>query len=75
MPDRRGRDHAGAVVHGVDHPVVASADAQVGPVAREGPYTRRAGIGGQVVDGPGNGLADGRVELPQYPAGGRMSMA
>jgi hypothetical protein len=64
MPDSGDRDRASAVVHCVDHPVVARADAQVGPVAREGPRSWRAWIGGQDVDDPGNGLAGGRVKLP-----------
>ncbi len=71
MADHRDGDEAGAVVHEVDHPVVAGADAQVGPVAGKGSCAWRARIDGQIVDSLGKGLAGDRVKLPERAAGSR----
>jgi hypothetical protein len=74
MADLCDSDHMVAVIHGVDHPIVAGAHSQVWAMPREAPYARWPGIGGEVVDRLGNSLADRRVELPQRAAGsGRMS--
>ena len=57
-------DDVGAVVHGVDHAVIAGSDAQVRPMASQRQETRRPRISGQAVDDLSNRLLHGRVELP-----------
>src|SRR5258706_13225552 len=71
MADRCDGDDAGTVIHEVDHPVVAGAHAQVGPVTGESSHAWRSGIDGQAVDNLGNSLAGGRVKLPKRAAGSR----
>ena len=68
MADRCDGDDAGTVIHEVDHPVVAGAHAQVGPVTGESSHAWRSGIDGQAVDNLGNSLAGERVKLPQRAA-------
>ena len=64
VPYSGGSDHAGAVVHGVDHAVIAGADAQVRPMASQRQATRGPRISGQAVDDLSDRLPCGRVELP-----------
>lgn len=46
MADRCDCDYAGVVVHGIDHPVVARANAQIGPVAGKRLHAGWAGVAG-----------------------------
>src|SRR5215468_7171899 len=64
VPYSGDSDDAGAVVHGVDHAVIAGSDAQVRPMASQRQETRRPRISGQAVDDLSNRLLHGRVELP-----------
>jgi len=64
VPDSGDSHGAGAVVHGVDHAVIAGSDAQVRPMASQRQETRRPRISGQAVDDLSNRLLHGRVELP-----------
>ena len=63
MAGRCDGDDAGAVIHEVDHPVVARAHAQVRPVTGESSHAWRSGIDGQAVDNLGNSLAGEGVKL------------
>ena len=60
VPDRRDRDLAGLVVHGVDHPLVAGAHPQEGPMVSQRQEAGWPRIGDQAVDDLGDGLAHGR---------------
>jgi hypothetical protein len=71
VPYSSDSDNMGAVVHGIDHAVIAGADAQVRPMAGQRQETRRARISGQAVDDLSDRFAHGRVELPQRTAGAR----
>jgi len=59
----RDGDQASAVVHGIDHAVVARPYAQVRPIASQGNDAGRTRIGGESVDELGDRLADGQVKL------------
>jgi hypothetical protein len=71
VADSRDGDHAGAVVNGIDHPVVTRPYAQVWPVAGQGREASWARIDGKSVDNLGDRLTDRRVELAQRAAGTR----
>jgi hypothetical protein len=76
MADRRDRDDASAVVHGIDHAVVARAHTQVGPMASERPHAWRPWIAGQAVDNLGTALRTGASScLSERRARGRTSRA
>jgi len=64
VPYSGDSDDAGAVVHGVDHAVIAGADAKVRPMASQRQTTRRPRITGQAIDDLSDRPPHGRVELP-----------
>jgi hypothetical protein len=71
VPYSSDSDNMSAVVHGIDHAVIAGADAQVRPMAGQWQEARRARISGQAVDDLSDRFAHGRVELPHRTAGAR----
>lgn len=53
---RRDGDHAGAVVDGINHPVITRPYTQIRPVAGQGCDTSRARIGSEPIDNLGDRL-------------------
>jgi len=64
VPYSGDSDGAGAVVHGVDHAVIAGANAKVWPLASQRQETRRTRISGQAVDDLSDRFPHGRIKLP-----------
>jgi tetrahydromethanopterin S-methyltransferase subunit C len=64
MAHRRDHDDASMVIHGVDHAVVARADAQVRVVASQGHSAGRPRVGAESLNDLGNRLTRGAIKRP-----------